>query len=411
MARTLSESIPPPPVLPATVEAVLTFLDSVGRRSEAELYLRLFREVPAESFGIIAVETPPIAAQGASLAEQLRFLANLGLVAAVVVGLSRTEGARAAADRFMRRLGLVRLEANIYPMSANGIVELVRTDLRAGVVPILVFDEDSEDEVARYRRLGELSAGLESRKVVVVRQHGALGVNVDRDAELAPQYPLLMGRNGISVINLVAELDLLRESQLLEKDELALLSGIQTVFDQVSHPSLVFNITGPFDLLKELFTVKGAGTVVRRGTPITKAHSYADVDRVRLTRLIESSFDRKLTPGLYERPMLAGYIAPEYHGAALLEPSPIAAILSKFVVDPVAQGEGMGRDIWQAMIRDQPAIIWRARSKNPICSWYAWQCDGMVRRGYWTVYWRGVEPDKVPEVVELMLARPDDLVR
>jgi bifunctional N-acetylglutamate synthase/kinase len=77
----------------------------------------------------------------------------------------------------------------------------------------------------------------------------------------------------------------------------------------------------------------------------------------------------------------------------------------------VAQGEGMGRDIWQAMVLDQPSVIWRARSKNPICSWYAWQCDGMVRRGYWTVYWRGVEPDRIPEVVELMLARPDDFVR
>jgi acetylglutamate kinase len=114
---------------------------------------------------------------------------------------------------------------------------------------------------------------------------------------------------------------------------------------------------------------------------------------------------------LFSRPLLAAYIAPEYHGAAVLEPSPIAAILSKFVVDPVAQGEGMGRDIWQAMILEQPSVIWRARSKNPICSWYAWQCDGMVRRGYWTVYWRGVEPDQVQAVVDLMLSRPEDLFR
>jgi hypothetical protein len=389
----------------------LTFLDSVGRRSEAELYLRLFREVPPESFAVIAAETPPITAQGASLAEQLRFLANLGLVAPVVVGLSEPAGARAAADRLMRRLGLVRLEASIYPVSASGLAELVCTDLRSGVMPILVFDAEPTDADSRYRMLGALCNALESRKVVVVRQHGALGANVDRDAELAPQYPLLMGRNGISVINLVAELELLRQSQLLEAEDMALLAGIQTVFDQVPHPSLVFNITGPFDLLKELFTVKGAGTVVRRGTPITKVHQYADLDRNRLSRLIESSFGRQLRPGIFSRPLLAAYIAPEYHGTALLEPSPIAAILSKFVVDPVAQGEGMGRDIWQAMIRDQPSVIWRARSKNPICSWYAWQCDGMVRRGYWTVYWRGVEPDKVPDVVELMLSRPDDLVR
>lgn len=390
---------------------MLTFLDSVGRRSEAELYLRLFREVPRESFAIIALEAPTVSGLGASLSEQLRFLANLGLFAPIVVGVAEPSGARAAADRFMRRLGLVRLEANVYTVSTPGVVELVKSDLRSGVTPILAFNEDHDDAAVRYGALGDLCASLESRKVVIVRQHGALGANVGRDAELAPQYPLLMGQNGISVINLVAELELLQNSGLLDSEDRALLEGIQAVFAHVPDPTLVFNITGPFDLLKELFTVKGAGTVVRRGTPITKAHDYSELDLSRLTRLVESSFGRRMLPGIYSRPLLAAYIAPEYHGAALLEPSPVAAILSKFVVDPVAQGEGMGRDIWQAMIRDQPSVIWRARSKNPICSWYAWQCDGMVRRGYWTVYWRGVEPDKVPEIVDLMLARPDDLVR
>ena len=389
----------------------MTFLDSVGRRSEAELYLRLFREVPAESFAVIAAETGPITAQGASMAEQLRFLADLGLVAPVVIGLFDPARSRAAADRFTRRLGSVRLEAGVYPMHGSGIADLVRSDLRAGIIPILAFDEASEAAADRYHALGDLAAALDSRKVVVVRQHGALGANVDRDAELGPQYPLLMGQNGISVINLVAEFELLRQSALLGQEDLALLAGIQAVFERLATSSLVFNVTGPFDLLKELFTVKGAGTVVRRGTAIARTLSYAELDRDRLRRLIETSFGRTLRPDIFSRPLLAAYIAPEYHGAALLEPSSIAAILSKFVVNPVAQGEGMGRDIWQAMIRDQPAVIWRARSKNPICSWYAWQCDGMVRRGYWTVYWRGVEPDRVPDIVELMLARPDDLVR
>jgi bifunctional N-acetylglutamate synthase/kinase len=135
------------------------------------------------------------------------------------------------------------------------------------------------------------------------------------------------------------------------------------------------------------------------------------LDQQRLRKLIESSFGRLLRSALFERPLLAAYIAPDYHGAAVIEPSPVAAILSKFVVDPVAQGEGMGRDIWQAMVRDQPKIIWRARSKNPICAWYAWQCDGMVRSGHWTVYWRGVDPSRIAQVVDIMLARPDDLVR
>ena len=46
--------------LPATAEAVLTFLESVGRRSEAEFYLRLFRKIPKESFAIVAAEAPVV---------------------------------------------------------------------------------------------------------------------------------------------------------------------------------------------------------------------------------------------------------------------------------------------------------------------------------------------------------------
>lgn len=395
--------------MPATAEAVVTFLDSVGRRSEAELYLRLFRELPQESFALIAVEPTPLVAQGASIAEQLRFLADLGLLAPVVVGLFDTGHARAAADRFSRRLGLVRIETSIYSATLPHLADAIRTDLRNGVIPILVCDD--APVIDRLRRLGDLAAELATRKIVFVRQRGALGANLDRNTELAPQYPILMGPNGISVVNLRAEVELFRQSDLLKTEDLQLLEQIETVYERVSTPTLVFNVTGPFDLLKELFTVKGAGTVVRRGTPITRVSNYADLDQDRLKRLIESSFGRTLQPYLFARPLLAAYIAPEYHGAALVEPSPIAAILSKFVVDPVAQGEGMGRDIWQAMILEQPSLIWRARSNNPICSWYAWQCDGMVRRGYWTVYWRGVEPDLVPQVVDLMLSRPEDLTK
>ncbi len=298
----MSDSTVPPSVLPATAEAVLTFLDSVGRRSEAELYLRLFRELPPESFAVIAVESVPISAQGASIAEQLRFLADLRLFAPIVIGLFDPARSRALADRFTRRLGSVKLEANIYPMSARGVAELVRTDLRSGIIPILVFDEDAEQAIDRYHAVGNLAAALASRKIVVVRQHGALGANMDRDTELAPQYPLLMGSNGISVVNLLAELELLQQSTLLNIEDLALLSSIQAVFERVQIQSLVFNVTGPFDLLKELFTVKGAGTVVRRGTSITRAQSYAELDQARLRKLIESSFGRKLRPDLFSAP-------------------------------------------------------------------------------------------------------------
>jgi acetylglutamate synthase len=68
----------------------------------------------------------------------------------------------------------------------------------------------------------------------------------------------------------------------------------------------------------------------------------------------------------------------------------------------------MGRDLWEAIARDHRSLFWRARVENPIASWYASLCDGMMRIGSWTVYWRGIEPSKVPLVLEEAQSRPED---
>jgi acetylglutamate synthase len=189
---------------------------------------------------------------------------------------------------------------------------------------------------------------------------------------------------------------------------LQLLKGVRLLLESDGVPSLQANVTAPLALLRELFTVRGAGTLIKRGTAITRVENYADVDRGRLRALFETSFSRPLVADFFEHPLTALYHEPEFRAAAIIEPSAIAPVLSKFAVDPVAQGEGMGRDIWQAFVREYPRFIWRARTNNPICSWYAWQCDGLVRVGKWTVYWRGVDPPDVPCVVAEMLARPED---
>ena len=66
---------------------MLTFLESVGRRSEAEFYLRMFHQLPKESFAIIVPGGPVVRYALGSIVEQLRFLADLGLYATVVLGL------------------------------------------------------------------------------------------------------------------------------------------------------------------------------------------------------------------------------------------------------------------------------------------------------------------------------------
>jgi len=400
----VSESLPPPPVLPTTAEALLTFLDSVGRRSEAELYLRLFRELPRESFAVIAVEPSLVQKNGGAIAEQLRFLCELGLSAALVVGLFDPEETASEARRLARRLRTAGLVPREVTPEDDKLASLLRSTLRDGELPVLGFGEIGWPVEKRVAVVEQLMNALHTRKLVILRQRGALGGRLERPIELLPGRVLPTNNDGISVINLRTDLTPLRS--LLDADDAELLEELASLL--VHSPELEVNVTSPLSLLRELFTVRGAGTFVKRGTEVQIYTSYEELDRPRLTQLLESSFRKRLVPGFFDHPLLRVYLEPGYHAAAIIEPSAVAPVLSKFAVDPLAQGAGLGRDLWDAFTQDFPSIIWRARSTNPICSWYAWQCQGLVRGERWTTYFRGIPASEVPRVIEEMLSRPED---
>jgi acetylglutamate kinase len=170
------------------------------------------------------------------------------------------------------------------------------------------------------------------------------------------------------------------------------------------------SVTSPLTLLRELFTVRGAGTLVKSGSVIERSSDYRGIRLERLRALLESSFERPLRAGFFERPPSSVYLETEYRGVAILEPSEVAPYLSKLAVEPLARGEGMGQDLWQALTRDHSALVWRSRPNNPIAHWYAGACDGLVRLPRWHVFWRGVSVDRVPRAVDEALARPNDFV-
>jgi acetylglutamate kinase len=94
------------------------------------------------------------------------------------------------------------------------------------------------------------------------------------------------------------------------------------------------------------------------------------------------------------------YIEQSYRGAAVVGAGSSASFLTKFVVDRLAQGLGIGRDLWEAVTRDHERLFWRARPQNPITQWYQSQCHGMVRTQDWNVYWRGVDHAAIPALIQ-----------
>jgi acetylglutamate kinase len=390
---------------PASV--VLTFLESVGRPADAQLYLRLFRELPKESFAIIMVEGRLLRPALASFTEHLRFLNELGLFAPVVLGVFEPGAAAQAAAALAERCAA--MSPVVHDAREPGLSDRVREELCADKLPIISLERlrrASRDE--RFDWVGDLAAALRTRKVVIVRRRGGLGPHDRSMLVLGDGHLLKTHDGGISVINLTTDYDALRRLLIVTGEEAELLEDIRRLLLRPDCDRLVASITSPLNLLRELFTTQGAGTLVKRGTSIARHDSYAAVDLARLEALLVSSFGRRLAKEFFGRRPAAVYLEENYRAAAVIEAAAIAPYLTKFAVDRVAQGEGMGRDLWSAIARDFPSLCWRARSDNPIARWYADLCDGMVRSGPWVVYWRAIDPSRIAAVVEDVAARPND---
>ncbi|MFZ5893889.1 MAG: hypothetical protein ACOY0T_22700 [Myxococcota bacterium] len=377
---------------------MLTFLESVGRRSEAELYLRLFHKLPKESFAVIAPGGPVVRHGVGALVEQLRFLADLDLFAPIVLGLFNPEGAAAGAERLLKRLP-AGLAGSSHEMNDPDLAERVRDELRKERVPALHFRvEEGVSFQARLLTLANLARALDTRKIVMLRRRGGLSAR--------PNTSLPSGR--LSVINLRTDQELMSNSRCLDKRERELLEAAASLIQAIGSSSLLVSITSPLNLLKELFTVRGAGTLIKPGTIIERRNSYAELDQTRLTALLESSFGRPLSPTFYERPVAAVFYEPNYRGAAIVLDGGPAPYLTKFAVEPEAQGEGIGNDLWQAIQRDFPRLFWRGRPENPVTPWYQSVCDGMLRLPNWNLYWRGITAEKIPGLIDYVGALSPD---
>ncbi|HEY3255896.1 MAG TPA: hypothetical protein VGJ91_18185 [Polyangiaceae bacterium] len=398
-----------PAPVSAAAEAVLTFLESVGRRSEAEFYLRLFLKLPPESFGIIAPGATVIRYALDSLVEQLKFLADLGLHAPVVLGLYDPDRGASSSERLVKRVQLAGMDVCPHEMGEAGLAEQLRAELRADRLPVVHFRAlEGQTIDDRLNELGALAKALDTRKFVLLRRRGGLKPLTRGRLELAPGYFLPTDNGRISIINLRTDRASIVAGKTLPKRDSELLAAAERLIDLSQPTPILASITSPLNLLKELFTVKGAGTLIKLGSAVSRHRSYVQLDTERLRRLLEASFGRALDEQFFERTPLAVYVEAEYRAAAVVAHGSPVPYLSKFAVEPEAQGEGMGRDLWQAISRDYPALYWRGRADNPIASWYASVCDGMMRLPEWNVYWRGIETPQIPDVIEAARAHPAD---
>lgn len=342
---------------------VRLFLDGIGRREEYEYYLNRFQHHDAPFFALICPDREALELSGDLLAFNLEFLVRLGLKAAVVVTRENADALHACFDAY-------------------------RDTFTPGEAPVdarVVLLERPAASLADALR--ELVPGA-ARRVHLIRCAGSLHDTQNRPIALHyTQRP---------------------NAHALREDDAPLAA---LCADLLAAPGNVhLSICSPLSVLEELFTVRGHGTLVRRGSAIHAMHDAAELDRPRLRALFAEGFGKPLREDCAFPDGTRYFVESDYRGVAMLEPHPAGAFLSKFVVSRQARGEGLAQELWQEACAPEPALFWRSRPNNPINTWYARGAEGMQRGPVWIVYWRGIAPTAIPDVLSYCTARPSDFV-
>ncbi len=394
---TVEPSVRPPSV----AEGVLQFLSSLGQRSEAELYLRLFRDLPERRFAVLIPTVEVLRQSSGTLADQLRFLLDLGLYPTVLLGALDPLSSEIR-EHFLAALE----EADVRYSARLASGENVSSPSDRGAVLVLTVSTPEAESVV------EIVGALAPKRTLFLRRGGGLGPHRDRVLELSPGHVLKSDRSGIGVINLRSDAEELRSLDLFSEQDRTYLDLASRILDgplKVDARATV-SVASPLSLIRELFTVSGEGTLIKLGSQVKAFDVLDGVDSARMYALIEESFGRVLSPAFLSRLPLKIYLESDYRGVAFLERGEQAAFLSKFAVLPVARGEGLGQDLWWSLTRDFSSLYFRARPDNPINAWYGSVCHGVHRTPEWNVYWLGVEPDRLPAIISDALNRPLDLL-
>ncbi len=353
-------------------KTIRLFLDSIGRRDEYEFYLNKFHSDPTACFALLCPDAGSIEAGAEVLAFDLHFLLRLELVPAILLS-----GPDAMAMQRTLAAEPIFIFQTLEKGTTAPFIEHARSQEK---VPVLVAPQ-MELEDALLQLLPETA-----RRVHFIRAGGGLK---NAAGELIPYIYTHRGNDQV-LEPLSFDYPALGKKLLEER------------------PGVHLSITSPINLLEEIFTVKGAGTLFRKGSEISHFQGLEKADRGRLLGLLETAFGKKLADTAFLENVAHAYIEQNYRGAVLLEEHAAGLYLSKFAVGREARGEGLALELWREVQKNHGALFWRSNEANPFNSWYHTQSDGHHHAGKWQIYWRGVDPAAISGIIEYSCAREED---
>ena len=368
-------------------QTVLTSLSAVGAVNEARFYAELFAKEDPERFALILLDprvlkNPLLEA----LTSGLQILSNLGLAPILLIGAldeDRTS-IRFQAQRLARDLEGSGVKVAKLNTATYGLVGELRKRCKSGVIPVLEMTERRGP-----MSLPKLVSDLRSAKIVSLQPSGGLDVDGRRKRNLR-----------------LSEVGALIDGGQLSAGQQAFLRMVQRIELEANEGRRSYVLASPLNLLPELFTAKGSGTLIRRGAEVRRLDALPKGPGLR--GAISRAFGKNLRADFVKAPVMSAFLETDYRAGAIFTELAGLPYLSKFWVVPEAQGEGLARDVWDAVTEAVPQFFWRSRQANPFNDWYLSVCDGMQQSGDWRVFWRGLEAPDLPAAISAAARAPDD---
>ena len=411
-----------------TRKTIVRLLSAMGSAKEIQQYLKRFSEVDAKRFAVVKVGGAVLRDELQDLASSLTFLQQVGLTPIVLHGAGpqldeelsaagiekqTVNGLRVTSPKALGIVRRVFQQQNLKLVEALQAMDTRATSVASGVFMAGYLDRDALGMVGKVEsiNLAPIEAGLRANSIPVIASLGEtdegqiLNINADVAANelvrmLQPyKIVFLTGTGGlldgegkvIDSINLSTEYEHLMAQPWINGGMRLKIEQIADLLAGLPLASSV-SITRPSELAKELFTHKGSGTLVRRGEKVLRFESWQGVDQARMRMLIESSFGRTLVPDYFERTTpYRIYGSENYRAAMILTMEEGLPYLDKFAVLDDAQGEGLGRAVWQVMREENPQLFWRSRHHNQVNIFYYAESDGCLKQPKWKVFWYGLD--------------------
>lgn len=410
-------------------QIVHELLAQLGSSREAQQYLKEYSGANQARFAVVKVGGGILRDHMEELTSALAFLHRLGLIPVVLHGAGpqlddalaeagietqRHDGLRVTSEAVMSVARPLMYKENLKLVEALEERGIRARSVQHGVFQCSYLDQEKLGLVGEVDKveLDAVESAVRSGAVPVLTCLGespsgqVLNINADIATRelvwaLRPSKVIFLSPTGglldkqdriITAVSLTNDYDALMQQPWLHSGMRLKLQQINEMLQKLPDNTSV-SITSAANLTRELFTYRGAGTLVRKGEAI---HVFENPDEKTLQRvlnLVEESFGRKLQADWYTTLSDPLLLLSETGRAAAIMTKGIDGLpyLDKFIVTSDAQGEGLGAAVWQVVRARFPSLYWRSRNSNPITPWYFQQADSSNRAGQWVIFTLGIE--------------------